>query len=53
MGGVIASGAGNARARDDGELARIDRELKEQRALLQQAIRNEQEHHEAIRRLLE
>jgi len=53
VGGVVVCGAGGVRARDSGELARIDRELKEQRELLQQAIRNEQEHHEAIRRLLE
>jgi len=38
---------------DRTDLARIDRELKEQRALLQQVARSEQEHYESVRRMLE
>jgi plastocyanin len=60
----LLGAAGSARAREGREhdppekpersdLARIDRELKEQRALLQQVARSEQEHYEAVRRLLE
>jgi plastocyanin len=61
--GAAPSGGRPALARDDGDrserggrggdLARIDRELKEQRALLQQVARSEQEHYESVRRLLE